>query len=157
MQTSLPLNYIQNNKPQSNTSIEMDYVFNPVFSSQNIDNTDKQTEKELFDALQELSTKQQIYRGKLQEIEQKKAENKAIQDEYHKALKDLNSNDLSAKEMAMKSIQKLKSAYENSLNNLPVFPENFTALNNKIAFLKSKIHIVKTQSINGYLKYIQIK
>ena len=30
-------------------------------------------------------------------------------------------------------------------------------LNNKIAFLKSKIHIVKTQSINGYLKYIQIK
>ena len=47
-------------------------------------------------------------------------------------------------------------AYENSLNNIPVFPENFTALNNKIAFLKSKIHIVKTQSINGYLKYIQI-
>ena len=60
MQTSLPLNFIQNNKPQSSTSVEMDYVFNPVFSSQNIDSTDKQTEKELFDALQELSTKQAI-------------------------------------------------------------------------------------------------
>ena len=156
MQTSLPLNFIQNNKPQSSTSIEMDYVFNPVFASQNIDSTDKQTEKELFDALQELSTKQQLYNAKLQVIEQKKEENKAIQAEYNKALKDLNSNDLSAKEMAMKSIAKLKSSYENSLNSIPVFPENFTALNNKIAFLKSKIHIVKTQSINGYLKYIQI-
>lgn len=156
MQTSLPLSFNQNNKPQSSTSVEMDYVFNPVFSSQNIDSTDKQTEKELFDALQELSTKQELYNAKLQVIQQKKEENKLIQAEYNKALKDLNSTDLSAKEMAMKSIQKLKSSYENSLNNVPVFPENFTALNNKIAFLKSKLHIVKTQSINGYLKYIQI-
>ena len=92
-----------------------------------------------------------------QQSHKKKTENKAIQDEYNKALKDLNSNDLSAKEMATKSIQRLKSAYENSLNKIPVFPEDFTALKNKIAFLKSKIHIVKTQSINGYLKYIQIK
>ena len=156
LQTSLPLNFIQNNKPQSSTSVEMDYVFNPVFSSQNIDSTDKQTEKELFDALQELSTKKELYNAKLQEIEQKKAENKAIQSEYNKALQDLDSRDLSEKEMAMKSAQKLKSAYENSLTNLRIIPENFTALNNKIAFLKSKIHIVKTQSINGYLKYIQI-
>ncbi len=96
------------------------------------------------------------FNGKLQEIAQKKEENKAIQSEYNKALKDLNSSDLSAKEMAMKSIRNLKSAYEKSLNNLRIIPENFTALNNKIAFLKSKIHIVKTQSINGYLKYIQI-
>lgn len=152
----LPIEFTKDNQPQSSNSIELDYVFNPVFSSQNIDSTDKQTEKELFDALQELSTKQQLYSGKLQEIEQKKEENKAIQIEYNKALKDLNSNDLSAKEMAMKSAQKLKSAYENSLTNLRIIPENFTALNNKIAFLKSKIHIVKTQSINGYLKYIQI-
>lgn len=93
----------------------------------------------------------------MQEIEQKEKENKAIQDEYHKALNDLNSNDLSTKEMATKSIQRLKSAYENSLNKIPIFPEDFTALKNKIAYLKSKIHIVKTQSINGYLKYIQIK
>jgi len=106
--------------------------------------------------LQELSAKQELYNAKLQEIQQKKEENKLIQAEYNKALKDLNSTDLSAKEMAMKSIRKLKSSYGNSLNNVPVFPENFTALNNKIAFLKSKIHIVKTQSINGYLKYIQI-
>jgi hypothetical protein len=92
----------------------------------------------------------------LQEIRHKKEENKIIQAEYNKVLNDLNSTDLSAKEMAMKSIQKLKSSYENSLNNAPLFPESFTALKNKISFLKSKIHIVKNQSINGYLKYIQI-
>jgi hypothetical protein len=105
LQSSLPIEFTKDNKPQSSNSIELDYVYNPVFSSQNIDSTDKQTEKELFDTLQELSTKQQLYSGKLQEIEQKKAENKAIQIEYNKALKDLNSNDLSAKEMAMKSAQ----------------------------------------------------
>ncbi|MDE3185086.1 MAG: hypothetical protein KGM16_16880 [Bacteroidota bacterium] len=106
--------------------------------------------------MQELSTKQELFNAKLQLIKKKKGENIIIPAKYNKALNGLNSNDHSAKEMAMKSIQKLKSSYKNSLNNFPVIPENFTALNNKIAFLKSKIHIVKNEPVNGYLKYIQI-
>ena len=41
LQSVLPINLVNDNKPQSSLTIDLDYLFNPIFQSSNIDSVDR--------------------------------------------------------------------------------------------------------------------
>jgi len=54
LQFSLPIEFTKDNQPQNSNSIELDYVYNPVLKSRNIDSIDLSSAKEIELAKQEL-------------------------------------------------------------------------------------------------------
>lgn len=146
LQAALPIQYEKDNKPQSSVSLELEHQYNPVFKSSNIDSVDLSTQKEI-----EL-VKLDIARNQQEQTLYNQQRNSIIL--YLKDVEDnLKSSDLATKEKAIKDYSKAKQEVE-SLRP-PV--NQSAALQVRLSFLQSKLHIHKNQSINGFISYFTIK
>lgn len=157
LQSTLPIQFNKENKPQSSNSVDLEYTYNPVLQSRNIDSLDLTTAKEIELTKQELSNNEaqlQIYQS--QQIQYEKQKKEAFT-KYSEIMENINSSDLSVKEKAMKNLSAAKNKYE-SFNQISTVPINQTnAINIKMNFLKSKLYIKQTQTINGFISYFIIK
>jgi hypothetical protein len=68
----------------------------------------------------------------------------------------ITSQDLAVRERAIKDLPAAKSRAEsfNQIKNTPVNP--IAAINIKMNFLQSKLHIRKLESITGFISYFKI-
>ena len=146
IQSSLPLRYSKDNEPQTSTAINLSYIYNEVFNSTDIDSTDENTIKDIS-----------LLRLQLQEndfhIMQWKAKKERSINAFNKVQEGLESEDLAEREKAIKEQQKARSEIENISE--PV--NSSRALETRLNFLQSKLHIKKTQKISGFISYITFK
>ena len=133
----------------------MEYAFNPVFQSNNIDSLDRTAERDLILANEELSTmKDQINIEALENASYEQSKEETV-NKYYSLLRDINGNDLAAKERAIKELPAVKNKVDQF--NKPKLSKRstLTAIQTKIEFLKSKLHIKKIQSVSGYISYFR--
>lgn len=157
LQSVLPISFNKENKPQSSNSIELEYIYNPVLISQDIDSLDLTTAKEIELTKQELSNNQsQLAIFQAQQIQYENQKKEAFQ-KFVEVQNNINSSELAVKEKAIKELPAAKAKYEqfNQIKNQPV--NQINAINIKMNFLKSKLHIKKHQSINGFISYFIIQ
>lgn len=146
LQSALPIQFTKDNQPQSSTSISLENVFNPVFATADIDSIDGAAEREISLVRLEIeaeNAKQAMYW-------QEKA---AAESRYKSVLADLNSDDLAVREKAVRE----QDAAAAALKSVPKPLDNRQALRVRLNYLQSKLHVKKSQSINGYMQYIQIQ
>lgn len=143
MQSALPLNYSKDNEPQSSTSINLSYIYNELFKSNDIDSTDENTIKDI--SLLRLQIQENNFN-----VTQWRAKKERSIKAYNEVQEALKSEDLAEREKAIKEQQRAKSEIENISE--PV--NNSVALETRLNFLQSKSHIKKTQSISGFISYI---
>ena len=75
----------------------------------------------------------------------------------YEALKnDLQSADLATKERAMKELPGAKNKLEQYNRQKSTSRTSLNAIQTKIQYLRSKLHIKKAQSINGFISYFTI-
>lgn len=146
LQSVLPVHFTKDNQPQSSTSINLENVFNPVLTSNDVDSLDGSTEKEIALLRMELEAEN----AKQAQYWQQKAQ---AQNAYQKVLTDLNSTDLATSEKAVREKESAGRAFEAISKPL----DNRPALRVRLNYLQSKLHVKKSQSITGYLEYIQIQ
>ncbi|MGN6247365.1 MAG: metal-dependent hydrolase [Ginsengibacter sp.] len=146
LQAILPISYYKDHAPQSGTSVSLDYVFNPVFESTNVDSTDENIQKEISLLELQIATNNRTLSAYQDRKEQ--ALNRLRQNEIQ-----INSKDLAVKEEAVKSHAQFQKEVENL--NPPL--DNSKALNIRREFLLSKLHIKRQQKISGYISFIIIK
>ena len=146
IQSTLPIQYTKENKPQSGTSIELEHVFNPVLLSSDIDSIDQSTQRDI-----DLTTL---------EIERTRQEQAKYQAEKSTALaalqqveSDLESNELAIRENATRKYPTIKAHYE--AIQPPV--SNLKALQTRLQYQQARLHIRKSQSISGYISYFIIQ
>jgi hypothetical protein len=60
---------------------------------------------------------------------------------------------MAEKEKAIKDFEKVRAAYENLQKPI----DNRPALNIRLNYLRSKLHIKKQKSINGFISYLEIQ
>lgn len=145
LQAALPISYTKDNAPHAGTSVDLQHVYNPVLRSQDVDSIDMATAKEIelvklqierSDAeWRQFADQKQKAREKLQEVE-----------------KGLDSPEMAVKEKAVKEYGAAKAAWE--ALRPPI--DDGRALRLQLAFLQRKLHIKKSQSVNGFLSYFQI-
>lgn len=156
LQSTLPIQFNKDNKPQSSNSVDLDYIYNPVLQSQNIDSMDLTIAKEIELTKQELFNNEaqlKIYHMQQSQYEEQKKEAFA---KYAEVRENINSSDLATRERAMKDLPAAKNKYE-SFNQIKSQSVNqIAAINVKMEFLKSKLYVKKAQSINGFISYFQI-
>ena len=157
LQATLPINYTKENKPQSSTSIDLDYLYNPIFKSSDIDSIDLSTEKDIELTKQEISNNQQQQAIYSRELGERLANKQKLYIQYQKILQEENSTDLAIKEHAIREVNKAKSDYENYSTTTSQPTNQSTALAIRLQFLQSKLHIKKSQSITGYISYFTIQ
>lgn len=146
IQAALPLEFTKEKQPQSSTNANLEFVFNPVFRSNDLDSINPDVEKQIS-----------ILKLQLAEVENQK------QDFYKKKelvfnqlvhLKEaVNSPDLATKEKAVKELPSLERVY----NSLDPPTDNTKQLLTTLNFLEQKLHIRKVQKISGYISYITFK
>ena len=156
LQSTLPIHFVKDHTPQSSNNVELEYAFNPVFQSNDIDSIDRSTERELISANEELSQLQdQINLESLENASYEKSKKEAFAF-YDQLLKDVNGNDLAAKERAIKELPSAQNKVAQF--NKPKLSKRstLTAIQTKIEFLKSKLHIKQQQQINGFISYFKI-
>lgn len=146
VQATLPLEYAKENQPQSSTSANLSYVFNPVFRSNDFDSINIEVEKQIS-----------LIKLQLAEIESQKisfnTRKELLYQEVTSTREKVNSADLATKEKAVKELPSLERAY-NSLNPPAT---NSKPLLTRLSYLEQKLHIHKTQSISGYISFITLK
>jgi hypothetical protein len=145
LQSVLPISYTKDNAPQSGTSIALENVYNPVFKSSNVDSLDLTISKELSLAnleMQQENQKQNIY---LQERRQ-------ALETFSKVQSLLNSEDLAEREKATREFAAAKSHLE--CLHPPI--DNRPALQVRLNFLRSRLYIMKAQSIDGYIQFLNL-
>ena len=107
------------------------------------------TKQELFNNEAQLK----IYHMQQSQYEEQKKEAFA---KYAEVRENINSSDLATRERAMKDLPLAKSKYE-SFSQIKSIPVNqISAINIKLNFLKSKLYVKKSQSINGFISYFII-
>lgn len=156
LQSTLPIHFVKDYTPQSSNNVELEYVFNPVFQSNDIDSIDRSAERELISANEELSQlKDQINLEAMENASYEKSKDEAFA-VYDQLLKDVSGNDLAAKERAIKDLPAAKNKVAQF--NKPKLSKRstLTAIQTKIEFLKSKLHIKQQQQINGFISYFKI-
>lgn len=146
IQSYLPINFSKENQPQSATNFSLQNQFNPVFQSFNIDSIDENTQKNIADAELQLQSK----KLELMNFQQKKQK---VFNEFKNVQNNLNNPDLAERESAIKNYEKAKADTENL--SAPIDETNNISM--QLSFLKSKLHIKKMQSINGYISYYTLK
>lgn len=156
LQSTLPISFIKENKPQSSTGVELEFVYNPVLKSQDIDSLDLTTAKELELTKQELNNQQEQLRIWSEEVDyynQKKTEAFKKLSEIQAKLQ---SNDLSEREEAIRELPKAESEVK-QLEERKIKPVDQTkSITIKMNFLRSKLRVKKEQSINGFIQYFII-
>ena len=156
LQSTLPVHFVKDYTPQSSNNVELEYVFNPVFQSNDIDSIDRSTERELISANEELSRlKDQISLEDLENASYEKSKEEAFA-VYDQLLKDVNGNDLAAKERAIKELPSAQNKVAQFNKPKRNSRSTLTAILAKIEFLKSKLHIKQQQQINGFISYFKI-
>ena len=146
LQSTLPINFTKENKPQSSQSIDLENIYNPILYSSNIDSLDIQVQKDL-----ELNSLETQSNQEIQAIYHAERETKQAilnQTEIQKQ-----SSDLSEREKGITNYPKAKT----DLQNLTKPYDRSRELSLKRSYLLKKLHIHKTQSINGYIQYFTIK
>ena len=146
VQAKLPLSYVKDNEPQTATTVNMQHVFNPIFRSNDIDSIDENIIKDISLIklqMQENSIAMQVYT-----VTQAKKVNV-----FNQVKEEINSSDLAVKEKAIKEYDRLKSQADPS--SAPVNTNQ--ALQLRLNYLTGKTHIIKRQSITGFMSYIIFK
>lgn len=146
IQSSLPLEFSKENQPQSSTSANLSYVFNPVFKSNDLDSINADIEKQislLNLQLAEIRTQQKDF------IERKQI----LFSELNEVRQDIKSLDLATKERAIRDLPALEKSY----TSMHPPADNSKPLLTRLRFLQDKLHIRKTQSISGFISYITFK
>lgn len=146
LQTALPIGYVKDNAPQMGTSVSLENVYNPTFTSTDIDSIDVATEKELNLLQLQLREEAQKQNGYVQQRQKAFESLSAVQQA-------LNSTDMAEREKAIKEYEKVKRIYEDFENPF----DNRPALNIRLQYLQSRLHIKKSQAISGYLAFIEIQ
>lgn len=126
-------------------SSELEYVYNPVFKSIDIDSVDLNTQNNIQLIQMDITKNQQEQDNY---ISQKNSVLKILE----QVEVDLLSTDLAIKEKAVKEYNKVKSDYQNL--KPPINQNNSLQL--RLSFLQSRLHIKKSQSISGYISYFTI-
>ena len=146
VQSALPLSFSKDNEPQSSTSVNLSYVFNPVFRSNDIDSISADIEREISLTkiqLDAIANAKKIF-------EEKKM---LIFKELAKVQDNLSSPDLAVKEKAIKEFPQLQRAYA----SLQEPAETTKQILIRLSYLNQKLHIKKTQKISGFISYITYK
>jgi len=142
LQCSLPMQYLKDNKPQSGTSIELEHVFNPVFTFSNVDSIDASVEKDMALLQLEIAKANQEQAAYLQEQH-------TLQTQLTAATQNLSSPDLATKEQATSTIAKLRT----SLQQLKPPYNNKKALQARLSYLQNQLHVRKMQMVSGYVSW----
>jgi len=112
LQSVLPINFVNDNKPQSSITIDLTYLFNPIFQSTNIDSVDRIIETQIALAEEEKSNVEaKIIYEKAENINNSLGKEEAIKS-YNQLLNDINSDDLATKEKATKELPAAKNKME---------------------------------------------
>ena len=146
VQAALPLSFSKDNEPQSSTSVNLSYVFNPVFRSNDIDSINAEVEKEISLTkiqLEAVANTKKIFAEK----------KKRIFIELTAAQENLSNIDLAIKEKAIKEFPQLQKTYA----SLQEPTETTQQIQIRLAYLNQKLHIRKTQKISGFISYITFK
>ena len=146
VQAKLPLSYVKDNEPQTATTVNMQHVFNPIFRSNDIDSIDENIIKDI--SLIKLQMQENSIAMQLYTVTQAKKVNA-----FNQVKEDINSTDLAVKEKAIKEYDRLKSQADPS--SAPVNTNQ--ALQLRLNYLTAKTHIIKRQSITGFMSYIIFK
>jgi hypothetical protein len=146
IQSALPLSFSKDNEPQTSTSVNLSYVFNPVFRSNDVDSINAEIEREISLTkiqLEAIANSKKIF-------EQKKSR---IFKELITAQENLSSADLATKEKAIKEFPQMQRAYA----SLQEPAETTQQILIRLSYLNQKLHIRKTQKISGFISYITFK
>jgi inner membrane protein len=151
----IPINYTKENLPVTSQTLDLDFSFNPVFKSVNIDTIDLQIEKDIQLLNEEIANnKTNEINIRLQDIEKDRLKKVAFT-KLQEVETNINSNDLDVKEQAIKQLTKVRNDYEQlTINSFKTVQNNSTAI--RLNYLKSKLHYKKKNSISGYLTYVEV-
>ena len=136
----MPLSFSKDNEPQTYTSVNLSYVYNPVFRSTDGDSVNSDVEREI--SLTKIQLEAVANAKKL--FEEKKSR---IFKELITAQENLSSVDLSTKEKAIKEFPQMQRAYA----SLQEPAETTQQILIWLSYLNQKLHIRKTQKISGFI------
>jgi hypothetical protein len=145
VQSVLPISFVKDNQPQASTSISLEQVYNPVLKSSNVDSLDLSMAKEI--SLANFDMQQENQRQNQYLIERRKA-----METFSNVQSGLNSDDLAERERATKEFEAAKRHLESLTPPL----DNRPALQVRLNFLRSRLHIKRVQSIDGYIQDINL-
>jgi hypothetical protein len=146
IQSALPLSFSKDNEPQTSTSVNLSYVFNPVFRSTDVDSVNTDVEKDI--SLTKIQLEAVANAKRL--FEEKKSR---IFKELTTAQENLSSADLAIKEKAIKEYPQMQRAYA----SLQEPAETTQQILIRLSYLNQKLHFRKTQKISGFISYITFK
>lgn len=154
--TEIPVSYLKEDIRINSKDLDLEFVYNPVFKSNNIDTIDAQIEKEINLLQEEISTKKE-------QEQYKKMENYQMEKQIEVALRRLNSltnqvnsEDLYIKEQAIKQLDGAQKEYEQLTKSKGYLTQNHSEMI-RMKYLKSKLHIRKKNNYTGFFKYAEIK
>lgn len=154
-QSEIQIHYNKENLPVTASTLDLEYVFNPVFKSKNVDSVDKQIEQQINMINEEIANNYANKENeKLQEIE-KEDHKKAAELLLQQLEKDVNSEDLYVKEQALKKLPHARLEF-NQFQKSSVKPIKSNSINIRMNYLKSRLHIRKLNSITGFVTYVEI-
>jgi hypothetical protein len=146
IQSALPLSFSKDNEPQTSTSVNLSWVFNPVFRSTDVDSVNTDVEREI--SLTKIQLEAVANTKKL--FEERKSR---IFKELTIAQENLSSADLAIKEKAIKEYPHMQRAYA----SLQEPAETTQQILIRLSYLNQKLHFRKTQKISGFISYITFK
>jgi inner membrane protein len=147
IQSVLPIYFTKDNQPQLSNNFSLEYAKNPVFRTDRVDSMDLNIAKEIAEINIQLLRDQ----NESQAFNLKRS--KAISD-LTETEADLLSTDLSIRQKATEELQQKKTAFL-SMQNIPNFSTGRDLLLLRKRFLNTKLHIKKSQLINGYLAHYE--
>lgn len=151
----IPVNYMRDNERITSNSLELDYVLNPIFKSNNIDTIDIQTEKEISILEESIANKNETRAYKKIEEDEKKKQKEEAFKKLIQLKAEVDSEDLYVKEQAIRELQAAQNNYE-QLAKI----QNYEIKNNsdiiRLNYLKSKLHIRKKNHYTGFFTYGEI-
>ena len=140
------MNYSKDNEPQSSTSANLSYVFNPVFRSNDVDSVNSDIEREISLTkikLDEIANAKRMF-------EEKK---NRIFNELLAARNNLSSADLAVKEKAVKKYPQIERSYA----SLQQPSETTEPILIRLNYLKGTLHVRKNQNISEFISFITFK
>jgi hypothetical protein len=146
IQSALPLSFSKDNEPQTSTSVNLSWVFNPVFRSTDVDSVNTDVEREI--SLTKIQLESVANTKKL--FEERKSR---IFKELTIAQENLSSADLAIKEKAIKEYPQMQRAYA----SLQEPAETTQQILIRLSYLNQKLHFRKTQKISGFISYVTFK
>ncbi len=153
---TIPINYKKENEPVFSKTLDLDYSFNPVFQSQNIDTIDAAIEQQINILNQEIANDNA---NKISLAEAQRETKRMINDKIQmiaQSEKDLNSENLYIKEQAMKRLPAARMQLEQLQQNSTTYiKNNFTQI--RMKYLQSKLRYKKLNTITGYITYAEIQ